>query len=409
MSEVAEVQTISGDDWAKYHQRRGSQPVGFGDVRSLVSGAADGGDDKPTSGKQSGEGDGDPKNEKPGEGDDNPNEQESVEGEEGGPKKEKPEGDEKANQQKASGFQKRLARMNRRHEAALTAEREKREALEAQLAAARTQERKPDDEPPEGSGKEAPPENAVEAEYEALGIQDLGPDPEDYKDNPAHFNEDYDLWIDEKPLKHHPKLAEAKAAAAKKAQERESSAREEKPDGKKAPEKTDTTAAQTRANQLYALIDARFEEAEEADAETPLNGDLQDTFVEDLQQKRYAVSMTMLEHIADSDDGLEIIEMLTKQRSTALRIFAKPDADQAAALDAALKTRRSKIEKAGKKGDEQETRKAGPGGKVMPDPPGGGNKTGEVDYSQMSQDEYVAQRRREREQKRGNSKFFHLT
>lgn len=398
---AAEPVALTAEDWKNFQDRQGAETdfydVSFvtppergggekepsGDANRQTT-KADGGDDDPAK-KTSVEADGQPKSEKPGEGD-------------GDPTKKSPEADGAL----PPGVARRLRRQSDKHAKALAAERTEQDSLKARIAALEAQVANvgsqtdktggAGDGKPEGATK-TPAEMDWKEQYEALALLDVGPDPGDYSDT-RKWTEDFDLWIENKPLKNHPKLGEATAA---------------KPDGGKTGGATETGAApkdtggnkptddEARAaaakewtDRQWRTLEAAFEENEDKDPKTELGTDVYDSFLNALEKRSFGLSPEALEHIANSETGPELAKMLVDSPAKAMRLFNKPTKAQAEELDKMLERTRKRAE--GGDGDGTEKPNSDRGGKVMPKVEGAGAGGGTVNPEDMSMGEYTAWR-----------------
>ena len=414
MSEAApstqprEIEVLSTEHRSDFSTRRGreAEDFGFFDVGGIL---------KPPDRDA---GDGSQKDAKPGEGDDDPK---NSSGEGGGkPENKEPSGAEKEITPEV--FTARINRLNKRAERQLAAKDAEIANLQAQLA-----QRGDGGKPPDDGNKETKPGGDAsdtdtaqvvrdglrivthEAVYEALGVGGTGPDPGDYPTE-KEWSEDFDLWADDKPLKNHPKLADAQAKAKTAAAAKKPDGGEGGDGGKKPAGDADAEAARERQALLFSTLEAAFDENEDADPDTELGTDVYDAFIDHLKAKRIRIQPAAFEHIVASDDGPEMVKMLVDSPAKANRLFLKAAGVQTEELAKMLERTRKRAEKeadpdgGGKKeakGDPQN-----PGGKVMPEAKGGGNRNEEVDPSKMSQAEYMAYRRQQEAERDGGGFFF---
>ena len=410
---------ISDADRAAYRQRRRSRGFDFFDVGAAAEPPDDGAGDG-SQAKKPDEGSGDPNKEptgdgsqakKPDEGSGDPNKEPTGDGSqakkpdegEGDPKSKEPNKQPEAISQEA--FTARINRLNKRHERKFQQGMAERDAEIERLRAELGQRGgggggdggTKDGGQTTGDGGAA---DAIQAAYEAIGVDGVGPDMGDYKTE-AEWAADFDLWSDDKPLKHHPKFAEAHAKA--------------QASGKRKPEGGGDGGGDQGNKQdagrdqlLFATLEATAEENEDADADTPHGTELYDEFLSKLKSGAIRIQRAALEHIVESDDGMEMLSLLVESPAKAGRLFLKPEAVQGAELEKILQRARKRAEgrpKGEGEGEGKPTAKDA-GGKVMPDAKGGSNRAGEADPSTMSQAEYVAWRRAQQKERGGRGSFF---
>ena len=162
---------------------------------------------------------------------------------------------------------------------------------------------------------------------------------------------------------------------------------------------------------LFQTLEAAFDENEDEDPDTDLGTDVYDDFVGKLKTKTIRVSAEAFEHIVGSDDGPEMVKMLVDSPAKAMRLFMKSAATHPAELERMLERTRKRAKKGEQTAEEKAAAakkaadaKKAKGGDIMPDAGGGGNDAEEVDPSKMSQAEYNAWRKRQRESR--GSGFF---
>ena len=408
---------LGPSDWADFQQRKGgdgavdfflnspvSAPEADGDGGGKGAGG-DGGEDPSKSPDK--KGDGEPGGEEPGkkpEGDGEPGGEgpgEEPETGDGDPSDKKPSG---RGDEMPPGFERRLKRQARKHERELTAERRRREALEARLAELDNRGggdggTGADD---GGEGGKAWADMDAREQHEALGVAAAGPDPADYEKS-SDWTEDFDLYLDDKPLKHHPKIealskrgagGDSKPGGADKGADGGG-------DNRLTPEQL---AVARRAELSWKGLEAAFEEKEEDEPDGGIDLDVYDQFVTGFREKKFPLRIEALAHLADSEDGPEMAKLLAESPAKAYRLFSKDAAAQAAELDKMLARARKRAGD-GKGGDGGGGGKeAKRGGDVLPDLGGGSSGTGETDAETMSQEQYAAMRKRQQEASRNN--FF---
>ena len=86
-----------------------------------------------------------------------------------------------------------------------------------------------------------------------------------------------------------------------------------------------------------------FEEAEEAE-DSELTVDDYENFVDAVNKQTVRVDSEMLEHIALSEDGPDMVKIMLKSPVKSMRIFSKPHGGKGKALDAMLKRARNASE-----------------------------------------------------------------
>ena len=418
---------LTPEDWDAFHQRAGSRGEDFFDVSMVPPPERKGAAAAAT-------GDGNQRR-KPGEGDGAPGGQPAeASGEaDGQPKSEGPEGEgdpdnkpPKKGKQLPPWMARRLRRASDKHAKALAAVRAENEELAAKVAelearaggdtsgAAGDGGKKPKG---DGDGGKAaathagktPADLEWEDQYKALGILDLGPEPGDYSDT-RQWLEDFDLWGENKPLQHHPKLTEKISDAAgdggKQPPKEKPSSAANAGNGEGEPEApTDAAKFKAWADRQWSTLEAAFDENEDADPNTEFGTKLYDAFTEAIDDKQFGLWPEALEHLADSDDGPEIVKILVDSPRTAMRLFNKPRNQQGRELDKILARARKRAEAGNAGGGDDGGGGANDrGGKVMPRVDGAGAGGGAVDPSQMSFADY-RQYRESQQTSRGDFYF----
>ena len=404
--------TLTQEDWAGYGSD--APATDFFDPMSNLSSVAPNGAAEKKDGDTSGTGDGSQKA-KPDEGDGSPEKKEPGDGD--GSQKAKPDEGDGSPEKKEPGADGQLpkgiaARLRRQRDQFARREAELQATIaklkETGEAAAPEKASGADDK--SGTAAKSAAELPFAEQMTALEIDStLGPNPDDYgADSEAQWAEDYNLFLQEKPLKHHPKLAAKPKGADEKVGAAEAKQTQKKQDQTLTPQQEAERQWREKLTNAWQTFEAACEENDEV-KDSELDSDFYEKVLDAVQSNRIRMDLEMIEHIAQSERGPEIAKLLIDSPVKSMRVFAKPPGQRTKALDDMLarvdrKAKADAGEEGNEAGDTEQRRDAR--GKVMPKLPSGRADSGKQKSPEdMNFTEY-REWESNREKAEGASNFF---